>query len=176
MTNLLPAFITGTDSNSRCPQYFGGYAELSGHRACIYARGKGLLETTVPNVTGKPLNEAKNIITNSNLKVKIEGGGDKVLSQIPKGGIKVNQQSTITLYTEQNQTVTKTVVPNVLQKSVVQASDTLSRSNLNIKIIGAGSTPASGEVVSYKQDPPPGASVDVGTIVTVEFRRIEAGE
>jgi stage V sporulation protein D (sporulation-specific penicillin-binding protein) len=137
---------------------------------------KATLETTVPNVTGKPLNEAKNIITNSNLKVKIEGGGDKVLSQIPKGGIKVNQQSTITLYTEQNQTVTKTVVPNVLQKSVVQASDTLSRSNLNIKIIGAGSTPASGEVVSYKQDPPPGASVDVGTIVTVEFRRIEAGE
>ena len=76
---------------------------------------KATLETTVPNVTGKPLNEAKNIITNSNLKVKIEGGGDKVLSQIPQGGIMVNQKSTITLYTEQNQTVTKTVVPNVLQ-------------------------------------------------------------
>jgi stage V sporulation protein D (sporulation-specific penicillin-binding protein) len=140
------------------------------------AEEKATLETSVPNVVGMTLQEAKNTITGNNLKIRTEGSGDSVLNQIPKGGVKVNQQSTITLYTEENYTATKVTVPNVLQKSVVSASDIILKSNLNIKIIGAGASPSNGEVVSYKQEPAAGESVDIGTVVTVEFRRIEAGE
>ncbi len=137
---------------------------------------KATLETSVPNVTGRSLNEAKNEILSKGLKIKIAGSGDSVISQIPKGGIKVNQQSTITLYTEEITDVTNTVVPNVLGKSVANAADIVLGANLNIKIIGAGASPATGGVISYKQDPPAGENVEVGSVVTVEFRRIEAGE
>ncbi len=137
---------------------------------------KATLESAVPNVAGKAVADAKNIIKNSNLKVVVEGGGEKVLSQMPKGGVKVNQQSTITLYTEAKTAPTMTVVPNALQMSVVDASKAVSQANLNVKIIGAGSSPAGGGLVSYKQTPLAGTSVEIGTVVTVEFRRIDAGE
>ncbi|MDD3766725.1 MAG: stage V sporulation protein D [Eubacteriales bacterium] len=137
---------------------------------------KATLETSVPNVLGKTAKEAKNILQNNNLKYRIEGEGESIISQIPKAGIKVNQQSTITLYTEEDMAVTKTIVPNVLNQTVIGASNLISQANLNIKIIGAGSVLSRGGVVSYKQDPPAGASVDIGSVVTVEFRRVEAGE
>ena len=64
----------------------------------------------------------------------------------------------------------------MLNQTVIGASNLISQANLNIKIIGAGSVLSRGGVVSYKQDPPAGASVDIGSVVTVEFRRVEAGE
>ncbi len=137
---------------------------------------KETLESAVPNVVGKSISESKTILAGSNLKYRIEGAGNTVISQMPKAGIKVNQQSTITLYTEENKTVTMTIVPNVLQKSVVDASNAVSKADLNIKIVGAGSAPSNGGIISYRQEPAAGESVEVGTVVTVEFRRVEAGE
>lgn len=137
---------------------------------------KATLETSVPNVVGRTVADAKNLIKNSNLKYRIEGDGENVINQIPKGSVNVNQQSTITLYTQENKTTSMATVPNVLQKSVVEASNIISQANLNIKILGAGADPSSGGLVSYKQSHPAGTSVEVGTVVTVEFRRIEAGE
>ncbi|MDR0405779.1 MAG: PASTA domain-containing protein, partial [Clostridiales bacterium] len=137
---------------------------------------KATLESSVPNVTERTVADAKNILQNANLKARVEGGGNTVLNQIPKAGVKVNRQSAITLYTEENKTVTTVTVPNALDQSAAAASDIVSRARLNIKIVGAGAEPSGGGLISYKQDPPAGTAVEVGTVVTVEFRRIEAGE
>ncbi|MCK9478625.1 MAG: stage V sporulation protein D [Firmicutes bacterium] len=140
------------------------------------AEEKATLETSVPTVAGQTIKDAKSALSNQNLKAKVIGQGDTVLSQIPKGGIKVNQQSTITLYTEEYSEPVTVTVPNVLQNSVLSASDIILKANLNIKVVGAGASPEVGGVTAYKQDPPAGTVVEAGTIVTVEFRRIEAGE
>ena len=114
---------------------------------------KATLETSVPNVLGKTAKEAKNILQNNNLKYRIEGEGESIISQIPKAGIKVNQQSTITLYTEEDMAVTKTIVPNVLNQTVIGASNLISQANLNIKIIGAGSVLSRGGLFPTSKTP-----------------------
>jgi len=137
---------------------------------------RATLETTVPDLKGMEIGAAQKVIKSNNLKIRVEGTGTKVVSQIPKVGVKVNQQSTITLYTEEGKKATTTIVPNVLNKSVVDASNDISKANLNIKIIGAGAIPKAGGTVSFRQTPLAGTPVEIGTVVTVEFRRIEAGE
>ncbi len=134
------------------------------------------IEKNVPNVTGKPLAEAKKILEASGLKVMVDGDGENVLNQIPKGGIKVNQSSTIMLYTTENQEPAKTVVPNVLNCSVSKASALISQANLNISVMGAGVNLNQSGLVSYKQEPAAGTEVEIGRIVTVEFKNLEAGE
>jgi len=134
------------------------------------------LESTVPNVTGKTVEDAKRAIEASGLKCKIDGDGETILNQIPKGGIKVNQSSTIMLYTTENQEPALTTVPNVLNCSATKASELISQANLNINIVGAGANPSQNSVVSYKQDPAAGTQVEIGRIVTVEFKNLEAGE
>lgn len=134
------------------------------------------IEANVPNVTGKTVEEAKKIIESSGLKYMVDGSGDTVLNQIPKGGIKVNQSSKIMLYTTENQEVPKTIVPDVLNCSVSKASALISQSNLNISVRGAGSNLNKSGLISYKQEPAAGTEVEIGRIVTVEFKDTEAGE
>jgi hypothetical protein len=50
------------------------------------------------------------------------------------------------------------------------------QANLNINIVGAGSNLSTGDVLAATQDPPAGTAAEIGSTVTVEFRRIEAGE
>lgn len=137
---------------------------------------RATLETTVPDLKGMDIGAAQKALKLNNLKNRVEGSGEKVVSQIPKAGVKVNQQSTITVYTEDGKKATTTIVPNVLNRSVVDASNEISKANLNIKIIGAGAIPKAGGTISFRQTPLAGMPVEIGTVVTVEFRRIEAGE
>lgn len=134
------------------------------------------LETTVPDVKGMAVDGAVDTITNSNLKYSVQGTGATVISQIPKAGVKVNQQSTIMLYTEEVNQDTTTTVPNVLNTSVEAASAAIAAANLNIKIVGAGSSGSTGAVAASSQDPPAGTTVQLGTTVTVEFKRLESGD
>lgn len=134
------------------------------------------LEVTIPNVTGKPVDEAKKVLTAFGLKYSVNGDNDTVLDQIPKGGVKVNQSSTIMLYTNEEQSVAMTTVPNVLNCSTVKASELMRQANLNINVVGAGANPDPTNVIAYKQDPAAGTQVEIGRVVTVEFRNLEVGE
>ncbi len=134
------------------------------------------METTVPNIAGMTLEQAKQTLTNANLKFSIDGNGESVLNQLPKAGVKVNQQSTVMVYTEEKMTTTTTTVPNLLNLTVNQVATLVSNAKMNLNVIGAGSTTSSEAVLSYKQDIEPGTVVEIGTTVIVEFKRIEAGE
>lgn len=134
------------------------------------------METTVPNLTGMTLEQAKQALSNAKLRYSIDGNGESVLNQLPKFGVKVNQQSTVMLYTEEKMTTTTTIVPNLLNMNVNQVATQISNAKLNLDIQGAGSTTSSEAVLSYKQSVEAGTTVEIGTTVTVEFRRVEAGE
>lgn len=134
------------------------------------------METTVPNLSGMTLEQAKQALANAKLRYSIDGNGSTVLNQLPKFGVKVNQQSTVMIYTEEKMTTTTTVVPNLLNMNVNQVATAISNAKLNLDIQGAGSTTSNEAVLSYKQSVEAGTSVEIGTTVTVEFRRTEAGE
>ena len=134
------------------------------------------METTVPNIVGMSVDAANRALASANLKCSIEGSGDTVLNQLPKFGVKVNQQSTVMAYTDNNMSKTTTVVPNLLNMTVNQVAATVSNAKLNLDIQGAGSAASSEAVLSYKQSIDAGTSVEIGTTISVEFRRVEAGE
>lgn len=134
------------------------------------------MEATVPNIFGMTVEQAKQALGNANLKYSIEGNGGTVLNQLPKAGVKVNQQSTVMVYTEENMTNTTTTVPDLLNKTVNQVAVQVSSAKMNLDVQGAGSTTSNEAVLSYKQSIEPGTVVEIGTTITVEFKRIEAGE
>ena len=134
------------------------------------------MEATVPNVVGMTISEANKALEAASLKYSLDGNGDTVLNQLPKAGVKVNQQSVVMLYTEEEMKNTTTTVPNLLNMTVSQAVAAISNAKLNINIVGAGSATSNEAVLSYKQSEEPGTVVEIGTTITVEFKRIEAGE
>lgn len=134
------------------------------------------MEATVPNIIGMNIEQAKQALANANLKYSLEGNGTQVLNQLPKAGVKVNQQSAVMMYTEENMTNTTTTVPNLLNMTVNQVATQVSSARMNLDVQGAGSTTSSEAVLSYKQSIEPGTVVEIGTTITVEFKRIEAGE
>ena len=128
------------------------------------------------DVGGMTVEQAKQALINANLKFSIEGAGEKIINQLPKAGVKVNQQSTVMLYTEETMVNTTATVPNLLNMTVNQVATLVSNARLNLNVQGAGSTTSNEAVLSYKQSLEPGTVVDIGTTITVEFKRIEAGE
>lgn len=134
------------------------------------------MEATVPNISGMTIEQAKQALANANLKYSVEGNGAQVLNQLPKAGVKVNQQSTVMMYTEENMVNTTTTVPNLMNMTVNQVAIQVSSAKMNLDVQGAGSTTSNEAVLSYKQSIEPGTVVEIGTTITVEFKRIEAGE
>ena len=119
---------------------------------------------SVNNVVGKTIVEAKNILENTGFDVvfNIEGDANStiVTEQFPKPGAQLQANSTICLYSVENEDRISVTVPNIKGMSVEQATNALKSQNLNIKIEGSGGT-----VVS--QDPLPDALVEEGSIVNV---------
>lgn len=134
------------------------------------------IETPVPNLKKMDLDSAKQLLDQNNLKYIIEGSGDSVVNQMPKTGTKVSMNSTITIYTDEGQEPNQVVVPDLTNCTVTQATQTLSSSLLNIRVVGAAATGTGSAYSAYKQSPEAGTTVEQGTVVTVEFRTLEVGE
>jgi len=134
------------------------------------------IETPVPNLKKMNVEMAKGLLGQSNLKYLIEGSGDKVVNQMPKTGTKVSMNSTITIYTEEDQEPNQVVVPDLTGSNVNQATQALSSGLLNIRVVGAAASGSGASCYAYKQSPEAGATVEQGTVVTVDFRTLEVGE
>lgn len=61
---------------------------------------KGVAPVTVPDFTGKAINEVKEELSKLNLTADINGDGDVVKTQLPSPGEQINQESKIILYTQ----------------------------------------------------------------------------
>ena len=124
------------------------------------------ISVSVPDVTGKPLLDAKKAISNLGLSYKVVGSGDTVIKQHPTSGNAVFRGGTIVLYTDEGDSQT-TVVPDLTNKTANEVNQTAAAANINVEFSGNTS---SGTLKSYKQSIKAGESVPIGQVVTVYFR------
>ena len=98
----------------------------------------------LPDVTNKTIGEAKKLLKNSGFKVKITGDEDEsktlIVDQVPKPGVKLLKNSTIYLYTSNNNVRTSTKVPNLRGMSYAQVLNSINAANLNIIFDGSRSS------------------------------------
>lgn len=135
------------------------------------------MAATVPDVKGSSVDGAVRTLTASKFKYKIIGSGTEVISQFPLGGSKVNLSSTITLYTTGESSKRTAKVPDVSKMTVTQATQAMAAAGLNIKITGAGSTQsARGSSICFSQSIAPGQEVEIGTVITCDFRTLDVQE
>lgn len=128
---------------------------------------KDRLEVTVPDLIGKKVYEARDIVQGLSLVAITQGSGDTVIAQRPHPSERIPKGGTVVLYTDSGDSINKVKVPKLTGMSFYGASKTASLANLNIKISGSGS--AKDGAVSVSQDIPEGTEVEVGTVVTVSF-------
>lgn len=123
-------------------------------------------EVYVPDVRNKSVDEAKKVLREFDLEFKIDGGGGPViLDQMPKPGANVPKKSLVILYTRKQDTDTMVKVPDVLNKTIGEATQALNDAGLNIKVSGLGT--------AVRQSVTPGDNIHKGEIIHVEFRNLD---
>ncbi|MBQ7741014.1 MAG: PASTA domain-containing protein [Eubacterium sp.] len=124
------------------------------------------LSIKAPKVVGESVSGAKSRLKSNNLKCKIVGKGDKVLSQSPIAGSPIPSGGTVVVYTEKN--MKKTVkVPDFTGLSVGEANSVAGEHGLNIEVKGSV---GSSDVIAYRQSVDKGSQVEIGTVISVSFK------
>jgi stage V sporulation protein D (sporulation-specific penicillin-binding protein) len=125
----------------------------------------------VPDLRGKTIAEARKILAapQFDLKFKVEGDGynndTAVVDQTPKPGISLTKKSVVILYTYKPKQQAKVKMPDVMNKTLDEAIETLNNVGLNIKVNGNG--------VVVKQEFDPGEEVDKGKVINVDLRHLD---
>lgn len=126
-------------------------------------------EFSVPDVKGLELSAAKTAMDESGFSYVIHGEGNTVVAQSPPPMALIRQGGTVHLYTEE-QDAEMTVVPDLSQKSALECNTILTNAKLNLRMTG---NTGQGAFYAMSQSPAAGTEVQVGSIVTVEFRSLE---
>jgi len=121
----------------------------------------------MPDVREMTKSEAAAVLKDAALDCRIIGSGGRVVSQIPAAGREVPGRSTVLLYTDDSMPAGQVSVPDLLGKTVEEATRALNDAGLYLQAKGTDSV--LGRVVVTAQDIPPGTPVDRGTTVTVLF-------
>ncbi len=124
-----------------------------------------VVDVHVPDLRELDITQAKKSLQNVNLTYKIEGSGNIIYDQTPKSGARIPEKSMVIVYTENAKAITSVEVPDVENKSVLDANKILTDKGLNIRISGFGTAIA--------QEPAAGTKVMPGTVVDVDFRVLE---
>ena len=126
------------------------------------------MDTTVPNVIGSTVEQAKEKLKERALSYKIVGDGDTITDQTPAGGAIIPGKSTVLLYASAAKPTGKCVVPHLLGKTPSEANTAATAAGLLIRFSGAtGSESSSIRVLSQSIDE--GTEVDAGTVITVQL-------
>ena len=128
---------------------------------------------SVPQLVGKDITTAKKLVADNELNIQIIGDGNKVLSQTPKGGSKLQKGGMVIAYTT-DVPPAEVTVPDVSGMTISGANQAIVNSGLNMKITGAGrGMGEEGSTVAAAQTPAPGETAHKGSIVYVEFRHLD---
>ena len=126
------------------------------------------MDTTVPNVIGSTVEQAKEKLKERALSYKIVGDGDTITDQTPAGGAIIPGKSTVILYASAAKPTDKCVVPHLLGKTPSEANTAATAAGLLIRFSGTtGSESSAIRVLSQSIDE--GAEVDAGTVITVQL-------
>ena len=124
------------------------------------------LATSVPELVGDTVDNAKAKLSSVKLHYQVKGNGDKIVKQLPEAGNRILSGGVVILYTEDtgDQTVS---VPNLVGLTANEVNTAAAQSGINVEF--SGNTTSSG-LKSYNQSVAAGTTVSAGTIVTVYFR------
>ena len=126
------------------------------------------MDTTVPNVIGSTVEQAKEKLKERALSYKIVGDGDTITDQTPAGGAIIPGKSTVILYASAAKPTDKCVVPHLLGKMPSEANTAATAAGLLIRFSGTtGSESSAIRVLSQSIDE--GTEVDAGTVITVQL-------
>ena len=126
------------------------------------------MDTTVPNVIGMNVEEAKAKLKDRALSYKIVGDGETITDQTPAGGAIIPGKSSVILYVGEEKSTDKCVVPHLIGKTPSEANTTATAAGLLIRFSGTtGSESSSVRVLSQSIDE--GTEVEAGTVITVQL-------
>ena len=126
------------------------------------------MDTTVPNVIGMSVEEAKAKLKDRALSYKIVGDGETITDQTPVGGAIIPGKSSVILYVGEEKSTDKCVVPHLIGKTPSEANTTATAAGLLIRFSGTtGSESSSVRVLSQSIDE--GTEVEAGTVITVQL-------
>ena len=126
------------------------------------------MDTTVPNVIGMSVEEAKAKLKDRALSYKIVGDGETITDQTPAGGAIIPGKSSVILYAGEEKSMDKCVVPHLIGKTPSEANTTATAAGLLIRFSGTtGSESSSVRVLSQSIDE--GTEVEAGTVITVQL-------
>ena len=117
---------------------------------------------TIPDVTGKDIDEAFEALKQSSLAAKIIGSGDEVARQYPAAGSKVERGLIVQLMMNENEQAViagSSKVPDVKGLSMRRAVNKISAEQLGVSIVGSG--------VVVNQFPSAGMPMKQGAKVTI---------
>ena len=132
---------------------------------------KSLLEKQIPDYVGLPVVSARAYAESRGLEVEVIGGGAYVCTQTPKSGSLYSCDGRIVFYTGDS-TENVSEIPDVIGKSISEASKIITGAGFNIKLKGA--TQSFGGAVAVSQSVAAGTRAPVGIVVTVEMRTKDA--
>ena len=126
------------------------------------------MDTTVPNVIGMSVEEAKTKLKDRALSYKVVGDGETITDQTPAGGAIIPGKSSVILYVGEEKSTDKCVVPHLIGKTPSEANTTATAAGLLIRFSGTtGSESSSVRVLSQSIDE--GTEVEAGTVITVQL-------
>lgn len=126
------------------------------------------MDTTVPNVIGMSVDEAKAKLKERVLSCRVEGDGDTITDQTPAGGAIIPGKSVVILYANEKKSTDKCVVPALLGRTPSEANTVAVNAGLLIRFSGTtGSESSSIRVLSQNLEA--GTEVDAGTVITVQL-------
>lgn len=129
---------------------------------------KDRLDVKVPNLSGMSLSDAKTAVKDADLKIKVIGNGDTVLSQMPASSQIIPRNGVVVVYTDEEVKKAKVIVPDFTGMTVSQVNYEAVKLGLNIRISG-NSLSASG-LTAYRQSVAKGKEIECGSTLTVYFR------
>lgn len=127
--------------------------------------------TTLPDVKGRSLQDARNILRDLGFTVHLNGTEDLsnlVAEQNPKPGVSLLNNSDIYLYSNSSQEKAYVDVPNFKGMTAAEAINSANSKNLNLILEGSG--------VVVGQGTASGSSVEVGSVITLNLQsKLEGG-
>jgi len=124
------------------------------------------MDKTVPNLKGMTLEEARAVLNNMNLDMRVIGSGSTVTDQLPHANAVVATQSQIIVYTEGSASEGEEAVPDLTGLTYSVARQRMGYYGLFIKN-SSGIIADSETVLVTKQSVEPGTMVKHGTVIEV---------
>ena len=126
------------------------------------------VNTTVPNVIGMSVEEAKDRLKERGFACKVEGDGETITDQTPVGGAIIPGKSTVVLYAGAEKPDKMCTVPSLVGRTAAEANTAATNAGLLIRFTGTTSS-ESNTVLVFSQELEAGTEVPAGTVITVRL-------